>query len=111
MRWLGSFDRDPFTVLAELPSGRSLQEQIATDFDKKSFMALDSNGALKAEVYMKIAMWDQWATVNVVSGLQATSLKTSGASKTELEEFDRLVINYNIVVRTQGVLIKNTCHF
>ena len=50
VRWLGSFDGNPFLVRAELPSGWNLREKAATDFDKTSFIVLDNDGLPKADV-------------------------------------------------------------
>ena len=100
VRWIGSFDGNPFLVRAELPLDWNLREKAATDFDKRSFIVLDNDGMPKADVYMKIASWDKWATVNVISGTEAAEMKVALAPKAGQEEFDSLLASYNSVVRT-----------
>ena len=100
VRWIGSFDGNPFLVRAELPSGWNLREKAATDFDKRSFTVLDNDGTPKADVDMKTAVWDKWAMVTVISNVEAVKKKIALAPKVGQEEFDSLLAKYNTEVRT-----------
>ncbi len=100
VRWMGSFDGNPFLVRAELPLGWQLREKAATDFDKKSFIVLDNLGLPKVNVDMKTAAWDKWAMVTVISVKKAAKMKIALAPKAGQEEFDSLLASYNAAVRS-----------
>jgi|GEM_PF-4262504 len=98
VKWIESFVENPFLAWAELPCGWNQREEAATDFDKWSFTILDSDGTPKADVSMKMAFWDKWAKVTIISDAAATARRA--APKAGQEELDLLLHDYNMAVRT-----------
>lgn len=99
VRWLSSFEGNPFLVRAELPSGWNVREKPATDFDKKSFMLIDAEGNPKADVHIKNTPWDQWAIVKLFF-TKTQEIKVALAPKPGRQEFDALLAKYNSTIRT-----------
>jgi len=100
VRWIDSFDGNPFLVRAELPSGWNLRERAATDFDKKSFCVLDKEGLPRVDVNMKTTAWGKWAHVEVLSSTEAEKMKIELAPKAGQKEFDSLLASYNAAFRS-----------
>jgi hypothetical protein len=99
VRWIGSFEGNPFLVRAELLPGWNLREEAATDFDKRSFIVIDEDGLPRVVVRMKIAPWHTWAHVDVPFPEEVERMKIALAPKAGQKEFDSLVAKYNAAVR------------
>lgn len=101
VRWIDHpSDGNPFLVMAELPLGWNVREKAATDFDKKSFTVLDNDNLPKADVYLITTPWNQKGIVHVFSDKEAAEMKVTLAQKAGQKEFDSLIANYNLAVRT-----------
>ena len=100
VKWVGSLEGNPFLVRAELPFGWNVREGACPDFDMRSFTVLDGKSVPKAKVYMKLAFYDRYADVTVLSDEEAAERKAQFAPKDGQKEFDSLLAVYNESVKT-----------